>query len=195
MLSYDQFGLPVVTRIGASVGESFTPIAPSAPGAVPPAMAHALGPHAAGALKSAVGNAGAAGGTALPSLTPYLVAQYSVTQDILESQRAALSAQAQLQADVGQIEALNKVRKAFNDLVVAALEGATGEQVGDRSKDWKGWLAKRKGYAADPPRTPRKPTLDQLVPLAYNPSFGQLMVMNLPTPPDNCPELNTALSR
>jgi len=139
MVSYDQFGMPVISRplvpVGAKTG---------VPGS-----------------KSLV-------------FERDLAVQFSATQNILEAQRAAATSQAQLEADVAQIESINDSRKKFNDLVFAVMKDATGKDRGQTPKDWRDSLARENKYERQPARTPRKPTLDQVAPVGYVATFAQL---------------------
>jgi hypothetical protein len=97
---------------------------------------------------------------------------YSFANAIAESQRAAMGAQAQLAGDIAQIESINDGLRRFNDLVMGVAQAATGKSPGRAAKDWRDLLARGKGdrYAARPqPAT--KPTVDEMVPLAYVPDL------------------------
>jgi hypothetical protein len=100
--------------------------------------------------------------------------QFSATQEIIEAQKGAMVAQAQLQGDVAQIEAINAERNTFNDLVIAVAKAASGKDLGRTPKDWRTALAGEDKYGKQPSRTAPKPILDALIPLAYNPAFAQL---------------------
>ncbi|HEV3167229.1 MAG TPA: hypothetical protein VGZ22_24685, partial [Isosphaeraceae bacterium] len=196
-IAYDQFGLPVVIRYGASVsGAPSVPLPTAgAPGGgfsganltIPPGspLAGALKSTLAGESVPPAARPGAGAGSSLVA-TPTYAMEFSVSQNIMQAQAAAAAAQAQLQNDVAMVESLNKVRKAFNELVIDVIKNATGQDAGgDKASDWKNWFANQKGYAKEPARKPQKPTLNQLVPLAYNPSFSQLMILPRIGPPDN----------
>lgn len=181
-VSYDAFGLPMILRNGSSVpgAPSFT-VGGSQQIKASSRLAIALGPQATGAIKQAF-TPGAGSGPI--QFTPTYVMQYSVSQNILQAQQAAASAQAQLESDVAAIKEVNKVRQSFNDLVVNVLKDATGENPGDTAKDWKQWLAQNLKYAQNPVKSPQKPTLNQLVPLIYNPPFRELTIRLVPGKPD-----------
>ncbi len=100
--------------------------------------------------------------------------QFSATQEMIEAQRGAAVAQVQLQGDVAQIEAINAARIPFNDLVIDVAKAASGKDLGRTPKDWRTALAGEDKYGKQPSKTAQKPTLDALVPLAYNPAFAQL---------------------
>jgi hypothetical protein len=114
--------------------------------------------------------------------------RFSMSEMMVEAQRGAISAQLQLQADIAQIEALNDARKTFNELVMNVAKDAGGKDFGKEPKGWRDALAGKGRYRKDREETPRKPTLDELVPLAYLPRFGELTMVNLQrivsTPPD-----------
>ena len=105
-------------------------------------------------------------------------ARFSLGQNAIEAQRGALSAQAQLQADQARIEAANAARRAFNERVLSILKDATGKDPGDRPEDWTTWLAARAGQSPPRPETRPRRTVEQRVPLDYNPVFGQLMLLS-----------------
>jgi hypothetical protein len=100
--------------------------------------------------------------------------QFSATQAMIEAQKGAVVAQAQLQGDVAQIEAINAVRTPFNDLVIDVAKAASGKDLGRTPKDWRTALAGEDKYGKQPSKTAQKPTLDALVPLGYQPAFAQL---------------------
>jgi hypothetical protein len=98
-------------------------------------------------------------------------AQISPVQMIIEAQKAAIMAQAQLESDVASIQSINQERKTFNDRVMAVAKGATGKDHGSTPKEWRDALAAGTNSSKQPSRTPFKPTFGELVPLAYNPFF------------------------
>ncbi len=102
------------------------------------------------------------------------VIQYSEGLGILDAQRAAASSQAQLQADVAQIESINEDRGRFNDLVIAVMKDVTGKDRGRTPKKWRDVLALEMKYAKAPAAKP-KATIDEMAPMNYTPLFGQLM--------------------
>jgi hypothetical protein len=97
--------------------------------------------------------------------------QFSARQMMIEAQQGAVAAQAQLEGDVTLIKSINDVRARFNDLVIAVLKFVTGKDRGRTPKEWRDALAANNQYDKKP--SP-KPTLTELVPLAYNPTFGPL---------------------
>jgi hypothetical protein len=107
--------------------------------------------------------------------------EISLAQNLLEAQRAAFAAQAQLQDDVAQVEAFNDARKKFNERITGVLKVATGKDVGDKPAAWKDWLSgAQKKYPTDQKKP--KPTVDQLVTLAYNPTFGRSIIFRQVAP-------------
>jgi hypothetical protein len=139
MISYDQFGMPVITRT----------LGPSGP------------------------RTGVAGSKTL-ALEHDRAVQISATQNLLEAQRTAAASQAQLESDVARINSLNDDRKKFNELVIAAMKSATGKDRGRTPKEWRDALALRGRSDRQPSQTPSKLTVDEVAPLAYNPTFAQL---------------------
>jgi hypothetical protein len=114
--------------------------------------------------------------------------RFSMADMLAEAQRAAVSSQLQLQADVAEIEALNRARTSFNEHVLDVATQASGKDFGKEPKQWRDALAGKGLYQRKPENPPRKPTFDELVPLAYLPRFGELSMVNVSrivtTPPD-----------
>lgn len=104
--------------------------------------------------------------------TDIVYAQISVQQLKAEAARAAQTAEAQLELDVAKIESMNKDRNQFNALVIAAAKEATGKDLGKTPKDWRDALGGRNKSSNKPDPTPDKPTIPEVVPLAYNPAFS-----------------------
>lgn len=102
------------------------------------------------------------------------VMEFSYRQALVQAQQGAVNAQLLLQRDVAQIDGLNAARKSFNDIVLSVARDATGKDVGDDPADWRKVAAVGGGQSQDPPSKKRKPTIDQVVPLASMPQFGQL---------------------
>ncbi len=95
-------------------------------------------------------------------------AQISPAQLKMEAERGAVAAGRQLDEDVEMIKSINKERKAFNELVMAAAKDATGGD-GKTPEEWRQKLA-GKGFSKLPPSA--KPTYGEMVELEYNPIFG-----------------------
>jgi hypothetical protein len=98
-------------------------------------------------------------------------AQISLMELALEAQRGAFMAQVQLEGDVAAIRSLNEERRAFNERVMAIAKDATGKDHGNSPKEWRDALAHRANSSKQPDRTRSKPTVDENVPLVYNPEF------------------------
>jgi hypothetical protein len=140
IISYDQFGMPLISRpVGVM---SFTP-----PRGVP-------------------------GSKTLVKETDNLeVEQISPFQLMVEAQRGAVMAEAQLENDVAAIKSINDDRNQFNDLVMAAATDATGKNPGRTPKEWREALAR--GNRSDrPSRAPMKPTFGEMATLVYQPVFA-----------------------
>jgi hypothetical protein len=102
---------------------------------------------------------------------------FSLAPVLVEAQRAAMSAQAQLQNDVAQIEAINDARNAFNSLVMNVAKAATGKDLGKTPKEWRDAVAAApQKYAKQPTRTTPKPTLSELASLVYIPNYNPVLV-------------------
>ncbi len=96
------------------------------------------------------------------------IIQYSIPQAMLQAQQAALVAQGQLANDVAQVESINDERNRFNELVMIAAKSACGKDPGKTPKHWRDMLsAKVDKYAKRPTRSAPKPTLSELVPIAF----------------------------
>lgn len=103
----------------------------------------------------------------------------SLTQSAQEARRGAVAAQGQLEGDIARIDSVNAARKSFNEHILTVLRGATGTDHGDDPQAWKDAMANAKGYQST--KRP-KPTIDELVPLAYVPRFGQLSFISQTVP-------------
>ena len=128
-----------------------------------PIINRPIGPLAASAPTSVVpGVPGLVGETVVG------LAQISPSQLKKEAERGAVAAGRQLDQDVDMIKLINKARKAFNELVMAAAKDATGQD-GETPSEWRQKLA-GKGFSTLPPSA--KPTYGEMVELEYNPVFG-----------------------
>ncbi|MGP0068085.1 MAG: hypothetical protein ACLQGP_31370 [Isosphaeraceae bacterium] len=101
--------------------------------------------------------------------TQYL--EFSPFQIMAEAQRAAVVSEAQLEADVAKIKAINADRKFFNDSIIRIAKDATGKDLGTTPKEWRDALAAGNNSGKQPTQTPPKPTYAELIPSAYNPVF------------------------
>jgi hypothetical protein len=138
MITYDQLGMPVITRPLAVLG--------------------------AGAIKGSRGL----------SLVAEEVAQFSASQMLMEAQKSTAAAQSQLESDLAQIKAINAERRHFNELVMSVASYATGKTAGDNPEDWREAIGQRKSGNES-----AKPTVTELIPLAYRPTFAQVGFMLL----------------
>ena len=73
--------------------------------------------------------------------TSTVVETFSFGQAIAEAQRGAMFAQAQLAGDIERIEATNRERKAFGELVIDVARAATGKNPGSTPRYWREHLA------------------------------------------------------
>jgi hypothetical protein len=189
-VSYDEFGMPIISRPVNAFSTS-TPVTPGQR-LYDPTVADALRqqtrnvPGASALLSSALSQL-----TAPPLPAPRQIGrdevlvysdslvtnnvfaqQFSVRQAVIESQKAAFSAQAQLEADVAALREVNDARLKAAQLVLGIARDASGQDLGDRPKGWRDWLAARAGSpkVANQP----KPTVDQFAALAYNPVYAAL---------------------
>ncbi len=136
-ISYDQYGEPIINR---PIGD----LASSAAKPVMPGLIKRL------AEKQVLEE----------------VATFSPSQAKMEAERGALAAGRQLDADVDMIKTINKERRAFNELVMAAAKDATGKD-GKTPKEWREKLP-GKGLSKQPGE---KPTYGEMVALQYNPNL------------------------
>ncbi len=141
IISYDQFGMPVITRYANNL------------------------------------MIGVPGSSTLVYDFHKAKVQISETQIIMETQRAAMEAEKQLEGDVAQVKAVNAARRHFSELVMAVASYATGKDRGPTPKEWRAAVKgekEEKNY-----REENKPTLTELVPLGYQPTFAQLSFMRV----------------
>lgn len=101
-------------------------------------------------------------------------AVFSATQVAAETQRGVAVAQQQLSSDIEMVEAINEDRKKFTELVIAVAKDATGKDRGRTPDEWREALAAENKYNRVPKSSPPKRTVDELVPLGYNPAFASL---------------------
>ncbi|HZW34072.1 MAG TPA: hypothetical protein VFF52_25335 [Isosphaeraceae bacterium] len=142
-ITFDQFGMPVINRPLGFTGTTTTQ--------------------------------GVPGSKTLVRSTTTAVQQYaqiSPSQLMMEAQRAAVMAEAQLEGDVERIKAINEDRKQFSERVMAVAKDTTGKDLGRTPKEWREALASGNNSSKQPERTRPKPTVPELVALDYNPLFG-----------------------
>jgi hypothetical protein len=106
-------------------------------------------------------------------------AQYSPYQLMLEAQRGAMMAEAQLEGDLALIRSTNQVRKQFNDLVMTVARAATGKDLGRTPRDWREAISTGSNSSRQPSRTQWKPTFSEEVPLVYIPTFAHVGLTSL----------------
>jgi hypothetical protein len=112
------------------------------------------------------------------------VAEYatiSPAQLMLEAQRGAVMAEAQLERDVAIVKSANTGRKRFNDLIMAIAKDAAGVDHGKTPKDWRDALAGGNNASTQTARTPVKPTFGDVVSLDYTPAFEPVGFTSLKT--------------
>ncbi len=85
---------------------------------------------------------------------------------MLETQRAALSAQQQLESDAAAIDEMNTRTQSCNDRVSVALSAISGRDLGTSVAAWKQWWFSQLGYQAPKDQTDSNvPTVVENVPL------------------------------
>jgi hypothetical protein len=87
---------------------------------------------------------------------------------VVEYEKTAAVAQAQLASDVAMLDAHNSEVERSSGLVAQILRDTTGENLGQDREAWKAWWANQLGYHHSTSSKPR-PTLIENVPLAYTP--------------------------
>jgi hypothetical protein len=176
-VSYDQYGLPVVSRMVGLVNEltDFQPLYSSIE-----AQNASLGANNAQVRSLPVVGAGGMESQLRARYGPFRVGiatTVAVTQSVqipigqiaLQYQAAAATAAAQLQNDVATVNAFNADVKDSNGRVVGVLRALTGQELGEDQQAWASWWTDQQGYVFSPGAEPPKPTLVENVPLAYQP--------------------------
>jgi hypothetical protein len=107
---------------------------------------------------------------------------FSYSNALVEAQRAAMSAQAQLTSDIAQLDAINEGITKFNEQIMQVARNATGKNPGRTAKDWRDLLALGKDarYVRRPQSNP-KLTINQMVPLDYLPDLSQAITRQMQT--------------
>ena len=96
---------------------------------------------------------------------------------MLEAQRAAQVAEAQLEADVQAIDAANTSTRESNGRVRDLLATTVGTDQGDDTSAWAKWLTNLFGYAYTSQKaTYETPTVTEEVPLAYQPQAAPIVI-------------------
>ena len=93
-----------------------------------------------------------------------------------EAQRAAMSAQQQLQSDVAVLDQWNDVVKKENERIGAVLAAATGESLPAEQKPWRIWYIDQLGLSYKMTSPDQNPTVVENVPLSYVPQAPQIQV-------------------
>jgi hypothetical protein len=88
-----------------------------------------------------------------------------------QSAMARAATDAQLKADIEEVKRLNQLVDVMNERAVGVLREATGKYLMPDREQWKRWLAERRGYPYVPPQDAPKPTIAQVVPPLYSPTF------------------------
>ena len=109
-----------------------------------------------------------------------LSVQFSYSRSLIEARRGAIAAQAQLSGDIARIESINADRDRFNQLVMNVAQDASGKNPGRTPKAWRDFLATRDGRYSPRTEARRVPTIDELVPPAYIPTYTQVAFMVRP---------------
>ena len=77
----------------------------------------------------------------------------------------------QLKADIEEVKRLNQRVELMNERSASVLSAATGQNFGADREAWRRWYAQRRGTSYMPPKEVAKPTIAQVVPPLYNPTF------------------------
>jgi hypothetical protein len=104
--------------------------------------------------------------------------QVPIGQMMLEAQKSAVVAQAQLQADIAAVETFNRTIRDDNEQVAAVLDQSTGEHLGADRKGWESWWTNQLGYAYRTSEPAPVPTMVENVPLAYTPQPVPVVTFN-----------------
>ncbi|HWE38241.1 MAG TPA: polymorphic toxin-type HINT domain-containing protein [Isosphaeraceae bacterium] len=191
-VSVDAFGLPVVSlRTGVSSSEKVPYVIPQNPAPTP-----AFGQIQTDLQKAGLGGVSRQLGDArsvqpLPGVVPgqtiwastdtQVDLRVPIGQMIVEAQKTAEMAERQLEQDIAAIDSRNKAIREDNDRIRTALKETTGKDLGTKPEEWLAWWTDQQGYAFDPPKPAPKPTVDESVPLAYQPQPVPVGLVNGPT--------------
>jgi hypothetical protein len=105
---------------------------------------------------------------------PYMNRQERQMAEEFNRAQAAMAraaTDAQLKADIEEVKRLNQLVDVMNERAVGVLREATGKYLMADREQWKRWLAERRGYPYTPAKDPPKPTIAQVVPPLYSPTF------------------------
>lgn len=97
------------------------------------------------------------------------IVQVPVGRIIAEYQKAALSAQQQLEADVAALDAMNAEIRDDNGRVAGVLRDVSGKALGESVEAWDAWWVDLQGYAYTPEPERPKPTYYEPVSPSYVP--------------------------
>jgi hypothetical protein len=97
----------------------------------------------------------------------------SIRRNWEEAQRAAISAEQRLEADLAAVRAYNADVTAYNGRVLPVLHAVTGQDLGSDRQVWLQWWTDQRGYVYKRPQAP-KPTYVQDVPPLYQPNFNRV---------------------
>ncbi len=175
-ISYDQNGLPVVTRnvpgpiVGGYGVRQATPAATSAAGqAIINNLAQSAAPENRDKVKAgltAIGtaasynpfgpnlNEGYAGGAIV---APAQEVQIPVGQMMLQAERSKQDAEQQIAREVAQLDELNLKIRASNEKILSCLKEMTGQDLGTDPTAWGKWWTERGMYQPGPAATPPPP--------------------------------------
>jgi hypothetical protein len=182
-ISYDAFGLPVVSRyLGTSARIDQVDATPLANVSLAQFLGNAPTDPATARLiegvRSSPGNHVSPTGRPLVSIAETTIkytpletsVQIPVGQIMLQYQTAAAVAQQQLASDLQAVEQYNASIDESNERVVQVLRGATEHDESADRQAWAAWWTDQQGYVYKPPQPEPKPTIVQNVPVAYTPS-------------------------
>jgi hypothetical protein len=102
---------------------------------------------------------------------PYMPRQVAEQFNKLQLEMAHAATEEQIKADQEVLRCLNERITLMSERALAVLRLATGRYEGPDREAWQRWLAQRNGYPYVPPKEIQKPTIAQIVPPAYSPTF------------------------
>ncbi len=106
-----------------------------------------------------------------PYMTPEQ-RQMAVEFNRAQAETARAATETQVRADIDEVKRLNQLIESMKRRAVEVLSEATGKFSMPPDREvWRRWLAERQGYPYVPPSTTPKPTIAQVVPHSYIPTF------------------------
>ncbi len=102
------------------------------------------------------------------------ITTFSAEQITREQARSALAAEGQLNADVAQLDTMNKVIREQSDQTIGILKQATGQNAGDNQQSWSRWWVDQLGYAQVAGQTQLNPTFVEQVPIGFQPQINPI---------------------